>query len=68
MARPDPAVWQRLQTPQEGCLVGFGQRYVVHCGVYVDGRVVHSAKDQVVLQTLEATERWFGKATFWETV
>ncbi len=72
LAKPDPSVWQRLDTPRDGCLVGFGQRYVVHCGVYIQGRVIQAAcpsatqNGSVFMHTLAVTQNFFGSASYWE--
>lgn len=71
MRSPDPAKWQKLDTPQDGCLVGFGKRFVSHCGVYIDGMVIHSnllpkVGGIVSSHPLAVAEAHMGEASFWE--
>lgn len=67
---PDEKIWKRLDKPQQGCLVGFGNPNN-HVGVYHDGRVIHSHSiDGVVgsvqVHRLEVLERFLGEPSYWE--
>lgn len=70
-ATPDPNKWVRLPEPRQGCLVGFGSRYVVHCGVYLNGSVIHANQTEpnwgaVMAHSLKAAQLLLGPHSFWE--
>lgn len=69
--KPDPEKWVQLVDPIDGCLVGFGRRYILHCGVYLDRKVIHANQvkgldGSVSAHTLEVAQMYLGNATFWE--
>ena len=70
LGKPDPTIWKRLDKPRDGCLVGFGGRFVRHCGVFYRGKIIHAHGNlgHTVCQDVSICTMTMGKPTYWETV
>lgn len=67
LAAPDVRYWKKLERPHDGALVGFGRSLIRHCGVYLNGQVIHAASGMgVVAHTAYVAQNHFGPLSYWE--
>lgn len=59
----------KVQLPSENCVVLMGKNQRLnlhHCGVYVDGRVLHATSSGVFWQDLSSIKDMYSLLEFWE--
>jgi len=67
----NPNGFKQIESPVEGCVVLLGKTQNIglhHCGVYVDGKIMHAMDSGTYLEEMSAIQDKYAMIEFWALV